>query len=391
MLRISLDSLQSGMVLEKSIYAEDGQLLLGRGVVLDGFFIRRLKAIGINSVFIREEQTADILPHDNIPDLVRGSTLRHLRRLFGVCEDLVREVRYTSVSAIRDAVTSEQFQSTFRNHPAVRKLLVDIELIVHHLIKGEIVLGLNSIKSYDNYTFQHSMDVTVISILIGRRIGLSSRRLRELGMGCLLHDIGKTFISRDILNKPGPLTPDEIERMKLHPLIGFELVRGVESIGILPPHVVLQHHEKQDGSGYPRGLTGKNRLGISDEPRTIHLYAGIAAVADIFDALTSDRPYRAALPPEEAVKIIRSMSGESLNREILRAFLAITPVFPVGSTVRVVRGRYPNHIGVVSAQSPDHLDRPVVRLLFDGNRRRIAPVDLDLAGEEGTEIVSVLL
>lgn len=391
MLRISLDSLEDGMVLGRGIYSEEGKLLLGRGVALDSFFIGRLRKLGMHSVFVRDEDTDDVIPPENIPDMVRGATLRHLRQLFGSFEEIAREIRTFSVSAIRDTVSSEKFQGIFRDHPAVRKIFKDIEHIVGCLLGGEVTLGLNSLKTHDNYTFQHSIDVTVVSILIGRRIGLPAKRLQELGVGCLLHDIGKTFIPLEILNKPGKLTEDEFSRMKLHPHIGFEIVRGVESIGILPPHVVFQHHERQDGSGYPRGLTGNNRLDISDEPRTIHLYAGIAAVADVFDALSSDRPYRKALPPEEVVGVLRAKAGAELNREVVRTFLDVVPIYPVGNTVRIVRGKNLYHIGVVVRTNPDRLDRPVIRVLIDQNRRRIAPIEIDLAVEDDIEIASILL
>jgi HD-GYP domain-containing protein (c-di-GMP phosphodiesterase class II) len=379
------------MVLGEGIHTEDGRLLLGRGVVLDNHYISRLKKIGFTTVFIKDENTEDILPAESIPDMVRGATLRHLRKLFETFEELGREVKGNSIKAIQDAVTSNQFQSTFRNHPAFQRIVGDANQIVDALLAGEVMIGLNSLKSYDNYTFMHSIDVTIVSIMVGRRVGLPPRRLRELGIGCLLHDIGKTFIPRDVLNKPDKLTAEEYERMKTHPQIGFEMVRGVETIGILPPHIVLQHHERQDGSGYPRGLTGNNRLDISDEPRTIHLYGSIAAVADVFDALSSDRPYRKALQPEEVISILSSKAGIELNREVLRNLLAITPVYPVASTVRISKGKHLNHIGVVARLNRERLDRPVIRLVFDGNRRRINPIDIDLLQEEEMEIVSILL
>lgn len=391
MLQISLDSLQSGMVMGRPIFTEDGRLLLGRGVVLNGHYIRRLKHLGIFSVYIQDEDTDDVAPRESISEIVRGSTLRHMRELFGPLDNIGREMKNLSVAAIRDAVTSEQFQNTFRNHPALRKIQDDAARIVDELLAGEVTLGLNSLKTYDNYTFQHSIDVTVISVMIGRKLGLSPRRLRELGIGCLLHDIGKTFVPLEILNKPGKLTPEEVERIKTHPSIGFELVRGVTSIGMLPPHVVLQHHEKQNGQGYPRGLVGNNRLDISEESKTIHLYGSIVAVADMYDALSSDRPYRKAIPPEQVMTILRAQAGEELNLEVLRLFVLITPVFPVGTTIRVVRGKYLHHFGIVARLNDEQLERPVIRLVTDGSKKRIAPVELNLLEQKDTEIVSIIL
>ncbi len=391
MLQISLESLEQGMMLGRPIFSEDGRLLLGRGVVLSGYYIQRLKRLGMTSIYIDDDDTGDVMPAGNISEVVRGATLRHMRELFGSLEDISGEMRNVSTAAVQRAVASDQFQNTFRNHPALLKIQEDAGKIVEDLLAGEVMLGLNSLKTYDNYTFQHSIDVTVVSVMIGRKLGLPQRRLRDLSIGCLLHDIGKTFIPKEILNKPDMLTPAEFERMKSHASIGFELVRGVPSIGILPPHVVFQHHEKQNGKGYPRGLSGNNRLDISDEPRTIHLYGSIVAVADVYDALSSDRPYRPALPAEKAVSILRSMSGEDLNREVLRHFLAITPVFPVGTSVRVTRGKYLHHFGVVIRLNSDVLERPVIRMMFDGLKKRIDPVEVDLLEQEDIEIVPVLL
>jgi len=314
-----------------------------------------------------------------------------MKELFGSLEGIGGEMKEASLAAVQEAVSSEQFQNTFRNHPSFKRVQEDASHIVDQLLAGEVAIGLNSLKTYDNYTFQHSVDVTIVSIMIGRKIGLPPNRLRELGIGCILHDIGKTFVPKEILNKPGRLDPEEFARMKSHSLIGFELVRGVPAIGILAPHVVFQHHEKQSGQGYPRGLTGSNKVDINHESRTIHLYAAIAAVADVYDALSSDRPYRKALPPEEVIDILRGMSGTDLNREILRHFLAITPVYPVGNTVRITKGNFVNYTGVVARDNPEHLDRPLIRMIFDGNMRRIKPFDIDLAADDKISIVSVIL
>ncbi len=390
MILVTIDSLEEGMILGKDIFSAEGKLLLGRGVTVSPFFKNRLKHIGVSSVFIRDESTDDIIPVENISEVTRGSTLRHMHELFGSAEEICGEMKGLSVQAIQDAVSSDQFQNTFRNNPAFKKIQDDASAIVDQLIQGEVILGMNSLKTYDNYTFQHSIDVTIVSIMIGRRLGLPVKRLRELGIGCILHDIGKTLLPKDIVNKPGRLTPEEFAMIKTHTTIGYEMTRGVESIGILPPHIALQHHEKQNGAGYPRGIVGTNHVVISDEPRTIHTYGGIAAVADVYDALSSDRPYRKALQPEQVIKILHSMAGTELNREILRYFLSITPVYPVGSTVLVIKGEYLKYFGIVTGINTDKLDRPVIRLIFDGQKKRINPIEIDLLEKENIDIISFM-
>ena len=391
MIRFSLDSLKSGMKLGKSIYNEDATLLLGRGVVITEWFINKLSDKGINSIFIHDDATEDVDPPENISEMVRGATIRHMRDLFGAVDDIKSQMKDISIGAVQKAVSSDQFKKTFRDHPAFQTLQGDVENIVSQLIEGDVTIGLNSLKTYDNYTFQHSIDVSIVSIMIAKKLALPEKKLHELGMGCLLHDMGKVFIPAKIVNKPGKLTDEEFKVVQAHPMIGFELTRGTTSIGMMPPHIALQHHEKQDGTGYPRGLKGTNKLNSSGT-RIIHFYADIAAVADVYDALSSDRPYRDAMPPEKVIDILRKMSGSHLNREVLNVFLGITPVFPIGSTVRIVtEGKYQHHIGVVTQLNKNNMERPFIRLLFNGLKRKIKPVDINLLEQKDMQILSFVL
>ncbi|MCE5249051.1 HD-GYP domain-containing protein [bacterium] len=391
MIRISAQSLKSGMKLGKSIYSEEGRLLLGRGVIINEFFIKNLSVRGISSVFIHDDSTDDVNPQESITEMVRGSTIGHLKELFGSLEEIRNTMKNQSYEAVSSAVTSRQFVEMFGNSPAFQKITDDASKIVDQLMSGEVTLGLNSIKTYDNYTFQHSVDVTIVSIMMGRKIGLPPKRLHELGIGCLLHDMGKVLIPVEIVNKPDKLTPSEYEIMKTHSVIGYELTKGVAAIGVLPPHVAFQHHEKQDGTGYPRGLKGSNNLKLSMEPRTIHLYGNISAVADVYDALSSDRPYRAALPPEKVFAIMREMNNTHLNTEALSYFHKIAPIYPVGTTIRVTSTVHRNFLGVVVSLNEGKLDRPVIRLVYDAHRKKINPIQINLASDDDVSVESIIL
>jgi HD-GYP domain-containing protein (c-di-GMP phosphodiesterase class II) len=391
MIRISSKALKAGMKLGKSIYTEEGRLLLGRGVIINEFFIRNLTQRGISSIFIHDGSTEDVEPHESISEIVRGSTISHLKELFGSLEEIRKEMKNQSFEAVTSAVTSKQFVETFGNSPVFQKVTEDASKIVDELMSGEVTLGLNSIKTYDNYTFQHSVDVTIVSIMIGRKIGLPPKRLRELGIGCLLHDMGKVLIPVEIVNKPDKLSPREFDILKTHSAIGYELTKGVAAIGVLPPHVAFQHHEKQDGSGYPRGLKGNNRLRLSMEPRTIHLYGNISAIADVYDALSSDRPYRPALAPEKVFQIMREMNGHHLNSEGLNCFFKFAPIYPVGTTIRATSMKYRNYLGVVVSLNEGNLNNPVIRLVYDERRQKIEPIQINLAENSDVTIESIIL
>lgn len=391
MIRVSLDSIVPGMKVGKPVFDNDGSMLLGRGVAMNPFFVKRLAAMGVESVYIQTDQTTDVVPHENINEMVRGSTIRHLKDVYKSLGDLSRQITADTRSALLDSITSPRFQKTFGSSPAFRALADDTRNIVDQLLNGDVTIGLTSIKSYDNYTFQHSVDVAVIAIMLGRKTGLPVKRLRELGMGCLLHDMGKILISDTIINKPDRLTDDEFEQVKLHPLIGYELIKGVPSIGMLPSHVALQHHERQDGTGYPRGLRGRNDTAITNEPRVMHLYASIAAVADVYDALSSDRPYRAAHQPERVMEIMHGMNGTHLNSEVFRSLVAIAPIYPEGSTVRLLNGPYTGHFGVSIGLNREDLARPVVRIIYDARKAPINPVELNLAEHGDLQIEAAAL
>jgi putative nucleotidyltransferase with HDIG domain len=267
-----------------------------------------------------------------------------------------------------------------------------VDEIMSEVMDAELLTGMAAIKSYDNYTFAHSVEMATAALVVGRRMRLDRGSLRRLARACLLHDIGKVFVSDAILNKRGPLTDEEQRVMRTHPRLGFELLHAIQPNDVLINQVAYQHHERQDGKGYPRGLTGYNKIARPQfgNQRKILLIAEIAAVADVYDALASDRPYRAGLAPETVLETMRAMGSTSLNQEVLDVFCSAVPVFPVGMTIRVTNGRWIGHRGVVARVNRHALARPVVRILRNQRDERIAPFEIDLSREKTLRIASVL-
>lgn len=246
--------------------------------------------------------------------------------------------------------------------------------VVHHMVDEIVqnpgaIMNLIDIKSFDDYTFTHNINVATMSILIGQELGLPKGELYNLGVGALMHDVGKLKVPLAILNKDGKLTNEEFAEMKKHPQYGFDILCKNNDITEPARVVALQHHEKFQGRGYPHGLKGT----------IISLFGRICAVADVYDALTTDRPYRVAMLPYDAVKIVMSGSDNHFDPDILKAFIRRFSLYPTGSLVYLNDGS----IAMVLGTNPNSVLRPVLKILKNSsgilNKER---VEIDLMKEK---------
>jgi HD-GYP domain-containing protein (c-di-GMP phosphodiesterase class II) len=397
MYRRHVSQLRPGQVLAKTLYTERGEVLLGSGSVLNQFFIDKMCERGIISVFLRDGLGDDVEPNDIVSEELRASTVTHLARAFDVISTMAHGSKQNNgerPQTVDDLVFRLGERPLDLPPPGVNSLQAlyqDIESLMNEILESNTIASLESLKTHNDYTFQHSVDVAVLGILLGRTAGLPRDQLRELALGCLLHDLGKMYIDEAILDKPGRLTTEEFDEIKKHPQMGFELIRRMPVFSILPAHVAYQHHERQDGTGYPRGLIGNNRLSRSlserMNPKRMLLIAEIAAVADVYSALTSDRPYRPALPLDKVAQIITEMSTPHLNAEVVRLLMHTIPMFPVGHWIEVESGKYRGWRGIVAELSADALHQPAVRLLLDDRGHRVpTPVELDLRTHDDVKI-----
>lgn len=230
------------------------------------------------------------------------------------------------------------------------------------------LIGLVRLKTADDYTYMHSVAVCALMIALSRMLGLDDKQTREAGLAGLLHDIGKMAVSGEILNKPGKLTDEEFVAVKEHPAEGYKMLLEATGIGEIALDVCLHHHEKMDGTGYPKGLVG-------DE---ISLYAKMGAVCDVYDAITSNRPYKQGWCPAESLKKMSEWSKGHFDPAVFQAFVKSIGIYPVGTLVRLQSGR----LGVVvEQQAGKSLMLPKVRVFFSTKSSAyITPVLLDLAG-----------
>lgn len=250
------------------------------------------------------------------------------------------------------------------NSKPLKKIVKDMveEILTNH---PESMMRLTKIKSFDDYTFAHSVNVSILSTIIGVDVGLSREKLEELALGAMLHDLGKTKIDHKILQKPTSLTEQEFGVVRRHPEDGYQMLLSDLQNGHVARIVARQHHERQDGSGYPEGLKGNE---IND-------FASIAAVADVYDALTTDRPYRKKFLPYVAMEIIIAASGLGLKKKIVAAFLSMMSIYPQGSLVRLNTGE----IAMVTRANRRAVIRPAIKLLIDVDGHTLKEsVEIDL-------------
>jgi HD-GYP domain-containing protein (c-di-GMP phosphodiesterase class II) len=316
--------------------------LLRAGRCITGDMRDALLRAGINGVYIDDEIGAGIEIVEAISPETRTAATEGLSRALGeIASSRGRELPAGAVAGLEEVVAS---------------IAADVSSC------EDAAVALADLAAADAYTLQHSIDVTVVGLLVAKRVFRDygwidfrgdrkftrlDEKLTRIGMGLLLHDIGKITIPTPILNKKGKLTPEEWELVRGHPRAGLELLSS-DLIGAAVKGVVRSHHERWDGSGYPDGRSGSD----------IYQFARIAAVADVFDAVTSERPYRAAQPPHVGVEIVVEGSGTSFDPEVAEAFGRVVAPYPPGSEITLSDGR----MGVVVSVDPEALNLPLVRV-----------------------------
>jgi HD-GYP domain-containing protein (c-di-GMP phosphodiesterase class II) len=228
-----------------------------------------------------------------------------------------------------------------------------------------ILMALTALRDYDNYTFTHMVNVSILTMGQARGLGIDGPLLHDLGLAGLMHDIGKVRTPLEVLNKPGKLDDKELEIMRRHPVDGAEILRVTPEIPSLAPVVAFEHHLRADGSGYPAGVK-RHRLNLATE---------LCGVADVYDALRSQRVYRGATPSDRVLALLKQNDGKQFDQNLVRRFVQLVGIYPVGNLVRLDTGE----IGiVVAAYAPDPY-RPRVRVVADRSGARIEqPYDVDL-------------
>ncbi|MFO1262891.1 MAG: HD-GYP domain-containing protein [Rhodoferax sp.] len=234
------------------------------------------------------------------------------------------------------------------------------------------LISLARLKTVDDYTYMHSVAVCAMMVGLAKQLGLDEEQTRAAGLAGLMHDLGKALMPMEVLNKPGKLTDAEFAIIKTHPEEGHRLLLTGQDVDTVVLDVCLHHHEKTDGSGYPKGLK-------ADE---ISLFAKMGAVCDVYDAITSNRPYKAGWDPAESLRKMAEWANGHFDNKVFQAFVKSLGIYPIGSLVKLSSGR----LGVVVSQSGKSLTMPLVKVFYSTKSNlRVVPEVIDLSSPGATE------
>jgi HD-GYP domain-containing protein (c-di-GMP phosphodiesterase class II) len=383
--KISVDALRLGMHLHELCGPwMDHPFWRTKFVITDQDDIRRVVESGIREVWIDAAKGLDVAVEETPAEVAvavdvvlaevtvddesakKTSMAEELKRAARICAtgkdavvSMFQEVRMgKAISAAAAGALVEEISSSVTRNPGA-------------------LISLSRLKTADDYTYMHSVAVCALMVAVGRQLGLDDAEIREVGMAGLLHDLGKALMPLDVLNKPGKLTDEEFRIIKSHPVEGHRLLVEGGSVGEIPLDVCLRHHEKVDGSGYPDRL--------KDEQ--ISLFAKMGAVCDVYDAITSNRPYKAGWDPAESIRKMSEWRQGHFDERVFQAFVKSIGIYPIGSLVRLHSGR----LGVVVDQTEKSLLTPKVKVFFSTKSNlRIPPAVLDLSSPAARDkIVSI--
>lgn len=346
--------LQPGMKIDQAVVDKSGRNLVQRGSILDNYVIDSLLKMGVMMVYIQSgEETAG-----DIEKSISPQARKQIERLH---TDDRSKVELSDSVKTRVA---EGIQFIYSNTES-KELADATNNIASNLMNAinstdAIAVDISALKTSDEYTFKHSVDVATMSMVLAKQQGLSQKQIYEIGVAGLLHDIGKTKIPLDILNKPSRLTDEEFAVMKQHPVFGYRMIKDRDEFSNEICMAVLQHHEKMNSKGYPVGFP-------SDK---ITQYARILTIADIYDALVTERPYKSAFSQREAVEMIMSMTGE-LDLTAMKSFLESMILYPVDSIVELSNGEKAK----VVKNNPHYILRPTVVGIKSG---RVYDLSMDI-------------
>lgn len=346
---VPINCVKENAILAQTLYNTKGKVLLAKGVSLTQSLIDKIDENGIGMIYINDKYS-----QGEIEDIIRPE-------LKNKASQAIKEV-YKSISAsiyddTKNAKTINQKNKVKIKEKYIQNLQFISETIVNEIIsKTNTLINMVDIKTMDNYTYEHSVNVAVLSLVLGIQLKLHKEDLIDLCIGAMLHDIGKVTINPELIKNRYKLSETERTEMESHTTNGFKYLGEYYNINSKSKVVALQHHEKWDGTGYPRGLCGEN----------IHRFARIVAIADAYDTLTSFYDVKHVLTPNDAIEFIMGSAGRYYDFEYAQIFVRKIIPYPEGTLVKISNGR----IAVIEKPNLHYPMRPVIKYI-DGDKKII--------------------
>ena len=355
---IPIECIKADSILARTLYDNNSRVLLKDGATITESILKKIKDLQIYSLYVHDEysdkEIIDVISHE-----LRQKSIKLVKDIFENSESI--KLAGIEFSSLGSKKTLSALKKKDDYLDSLRDLSEDI--CKNILSTKDISVGLVDIKNMDNYTYQHSVNVATLSVVLGIGIALPKDKLIDLCIGALLHDIGKIFVGKAIIQKPDTLTDGEFAIIKTHPRLGYEYIKNMPNLKTRCKMVVLQHHERIDGTGYPNAL-------VNDD---IHLLAKIVSIADVYDALTSDRPYKRAMCPNDAFEFILSKSNTMFDFRLTQIFSRIMVPYPIGTLVKLSDGSS----CVVKKTHPLYPLRPELKVIKSSNATLInSTIDL---------------
>jgi HD-GYP domain-containing protein (c-di-GMP phosphodiesterase class II) len=325
MLFVAVAELKKGMILSRNIVGENCQILFPANTKLKPDHIEKINKLGFSGAYTKNETYDEILPEPIVPEELYLDAVR-------AAKDFISEARNSGEKASRSARIAGEKRDVVT--PVIDILAEKKRRLLDYIDQ----------KPYKEYEYYHAVSGMILSLLIGFELGFDRERLYELGVAALLHDIGSVFLPPEILNRPGTLTDKEFEMVKRHTDMGFAYLHERFMLSEEASMGALQHHENYDGTGYPNGLKRKQ----------ISLVGRIIAVTDVYDALVSRRPFRAAMYARQGLEILEQKADRKFDPDIVELFAKAVAPFPSGVTVKLTNGE----TAVVFRNSRDNPNRP---------------------------------
>ncbi len=381
--RIKTEELKPGMYIhDLNCGWLDHPFFSSRFKVKDEKTVERIIEHGIKEVYIDTDKGLDV-PDAPTEEEVKRDVEKRIRKKVSKKQDITNPVSIEDELPRAKEIKKEAKQIVDRIMNDIRLgRQIEIEKVDHLVDRisesifrnDQALTSLCRIKEKDEYTFMHSVSVGVLMISFARTLNIKPKTIREIGIGAILHDTGKMKIPLEILNKPGRLTEEEFKKIKEHVVYSEEILSHTPGISPVSVHVAAEHHERFDGSGYMRGL----------KDGEISLYGQMAAIVDVYDAMTSDRCYHKKIEPTEALRRMFEWGGSLFKEGLVHQFIKCVGIYPVGSLVRLESGL----IGIVLEQGKENLLYPVVRVIYDTRSDCFIPpytIDLYNSLKDGIE------